>query len=196
LGLARCRYRRLETPYLSDIDLIVSSHPDINVPNGFEKVPVDLNEASLKQALLRLRNQSSGESKGEPKGKGVGQKHPLCTDQELSQVKHQYVFLLLKRSPNPENAICDFRVVLSERKGQELLALTNSGWRAIESPVTPQSESQKSVFICFRHSKDALRDEREKMTLLIDVKPLVGKHKGLRPDLGYQKHEVDLRQVA
>lgn len=44
----RCKFRRLEVPYIVDIDFKVSATPNPNIPNGYEKIAVDLNEASLR----------------------------------------------------------------------------------------------------------------------------------------------------
>lgn len=41
----RCKYRRIEVPYISDIKIVVSSHPNPNIPNGYEKIDHDINEA-------------------------------------------------------------------------------------------------------------------------------------------------------
>jgi hypothetical protein len=34
----RCKYRRIEVPYITDIKVVVSSHPNPNIPNGYEKI--------------------------------------------------------------------------------------------------------------------------------------------------------------
>ena len=51
------------------------------------------------------------------------------------------------------------------------------------------------VFICIKQTQDALKDENDKKTLVTDIKPLFGKNPMIRPDLGYQKVELDLRQT-
>jgi len=42
------KYRRLEVSYVTDINLLVSRFPNSNVPNGYEKIPIDINIADLK----------------------------------------------------------------------------------------------------------------------------------------------------
>jgi len=42
---------------------------------------------------------------------------------------------------------------------------------------------------------NCLSDENEKKTVVTDVKPIFGRHPMIRPDAGYNKIPVDLRQV-
>lgn len=42
-------------PYVNDIMIIVSNSPYPNVPNGYTKIPVDLNEANMIKELTKLR---------------------------------------------------------------------------------------------------------------------------------------------
>lgn len=57
-------------------------------------------------------------------------------------------------------------------------------------------ETNKTIpWLCFKQSKDNLKDEEEKKSLLIDVKLLVGKNPLIEPDYGYEKINVDMRQV-
>jgi hypothetical protein len=51
------------------------------------------------------------------------------------------------------------------------------------------------VFLCFKQTSDSLKDDNDKKTLLIDIKPLHGKNPLMRPDFGYQKIDLDFRQV-
>jgi hypothetical protein len=41
----RTKYRRIEMPYITDILIEVSSTPNVNTPNGYEKIDMDINEA-------------------------------------------------------------------------------------------------------------------------------------------------------
>lgn len=45
----RIECRRIEVPYVNDIMIIVSNSPYPNIPNGYTKLPVDLNEANMKK---------------------------------------------------------------------------------------------------------------------------------------------------
>ena len=42
-ALIRLKFRRYEVPYLTTVDVLMSAYKDANVPNGFEKLPLDLN---------------------------------------------------------------------------------------------------------------------------------------------------------
>ena len=50
------KYRRLEVPYVTDINLLVSRFPNSNIPNGYEKIPIDINIADLRLQLNEIRN--------------------------------------------------------------------------------------------------------------------------------------------
>lgn len=54
-ALVRLKFRRYEVPYLATIDVQMSSTKVSNIPNGFEKLPQDLNSANLKIELKKLR---------------------------------------------------------------------------------------------------------------------------------------------
>ena len=74
-----------------------------------------------------------------------------------------------------------------------------NNWRCIEIPVnqyTGVRETNKTIpYLCFKHSEDRLKDEEEKKSLLIDIKPLIGKNPLIRPHFGYEKIGIDLRQI-
>jgi hypothetical protein len=53
---------RIEVPYIADISILVSSTATPNVPNGYEKIAVDINEASLRMELRKLRNRSKAQA--------------------------------------------------------------------------------------------------------------------------------------
>merc|ERR1712166_414135 len=54
-ALVRLKFRRYEVPYLATIDVLMSANKVANIPNGFEKLPRDLNQANLRIELKRLR---------------------------------------------------------------------------------------------------------------------------------------------
>ena len=71
----RMKFRRYEVPYLATIDIMASPSRDANIPNGFEKLPEDLNVAHLKEQLAYLRSQAQKapehvSSTRDPKKKG------------------------------------------------------------------------------------------------------------------------------
>jgi hypothetical protein len=61
-ALVRLKFRRYEIPYLATTDIQMSATKISNIPNGFEKLPKDLNAANLRIELKKLRasNQKSG----------------------------------------------------------------------------------------------------------------------------------------
>jgi hypothetical protein len=54
-ALVRLKFRRYETPYLATVDIQMSAQKISNIPNGFERLPKDLNAANLKIELKKLR---------------------------------------------------------------------------------------------------------------------------------------------
>lgn len=57
-ALVRLKFRRYEVPYLATIDVQMSANRIANIPNGFEKLPFDLNAANLRTELKKLRASS------------------------------------------------------------------------------------------------------------------------------------------
>lgn len=55
-ALVRLKFRRYETPYLATVDIQMSAQKIANIPNGFERLPKDLNAANLKIELKKLRS--------------------------------------------------------------------------------------------------------------------------------------------
>ena len=58
----RFKYRRLEVPYITDINLLVSRFPNSNIPNGYIKIPTDINQADLKIQVNEIRNKPSNQA--------------------------------------------------------------------------------------------------------------------------------------
>ena len=54
-ALVRCFHRRVEVPYIVDIQLEEAPTPNSNIPNDYEEVPIDINEAHLRAELAQLR---------------------------------------------------------------------------------------------------------------------------------------------
>ena len=54
-ALVRCYHRRVEAPYIVDIKLEEAPTPNSNIPNEYEEVPIDINEAHLRAELAQLR---------------------------------------------------------------------------------------------------------------------------------------------
>lgn len=218
-ALIRCKYRRLEVPYISDLTIVKDISPNPNIPNGYEKVPYDLNEADLKLELAKLRNKSdqskkeeetkdnkqpnkSSEKKIDNKNKkdltmasNETEEGQIATESELQKIGHEYVYILIKRSVNPEKAIFDLNIIMEEEELKPKDLSLNYVAVPIKQYTGVRETSHKVPFICYRHSKECLKDEEEKKTLLIDLEPLPGKHPLIRPNFGFEKINLDLRQV-
>ncbi len=69
-ALIRLKFRRYEVPYLATVDVLMSANRTANIPNGFEKIPKDLNAANLKIELKKLRQQAKLAGGSAPEGKG------------------------------------------------------------------------------------------------------------------------------
>ena len=54
----RCKYRRIEIPYIQDVNILIATNPYPNIPNGYDKIPIDINEANLRNELRKLRNKN------------------------------------------------------------------------------------------------------------------------------------------
>lgn len=215
-ALLRCKCRRFEVPYINDITIFKSSSPNLNIPNGYEKIPFDLNEPDLKIQLAKLRNKNKSSNLNpnpnpnpNPAIKGVGKeaiqkealkenKDPLATDDELDKINHEYLYILLKRSIDPEGAIYNLEVALENEEGVEKVDSTQNLHKVcipIRQYVGVRESTKKVPYLCFKTSKDSLKDDEEKKSLLIDLEPIVGKHPSIRPNFGFEKIGLDLRQI-
>jgi hypothetical protein len=67
-ALVRLKFRRYEVPYLATVDVLMSANKLANIPNGFEKLPKDLNAANLRVELKKLRAQAKRDGGDAPKG--------------------------------------------------------------------------------------------------------------------------------
>jgi hypothetical protein len=222
-------------PYVNDVMITVSNSPHPNVPNGYTKIPTDLNEANLIKELTKLRKSGkkapeeqlpkqpvNPPAKEEKKEVKKGGKEPPAAQQppkesegskepsewELSEIKHKYVFMMVKKSMSPEGAIYDLGVVLgSEEKGpvghgddrKIIVPYIQENMQVVESEVKQYTGVRETTglvpYIILYHSRSELQKEEERKTLITDVAPLVGKHPMVPPKWGYNKVNLDLRQV-
>jgi hypothetical protein len=158
----RCDFRRIEVPYISDLDFEISRDMEVNVKNGYEKIPIDLNEAYLKQEITKLRNkrttdpqdEEEEETKPDPKKAktaAVKKKDGLEEDtmdgqmivtptgfkfkkKELEKVNHQFTYLVMKKSPSPKQAIFDIQIVIGDEH-KEPAEYKEGGWTCIAIPI-------------------------------------------------------------
>jgi hypothetical protein len=75
-ALVRLKFRRYEVPYLATVDVLMSANKVANVPNGFEKLPRDLNQANLRIELKRLRASSKKSAAKEGKAEETKKEEP------------------------------------------------------------------------------------------------------------------------
>lgn len=167
-ALVRTNFRRLEVPFIVDIDIVADYDPNPNIPNGYDRIPVDINEASLRMELRKLRNKNKGSKsnaggadkkeddkkdakkaadKAPAAGKGAAaaQAQPVqvrpnkgvdATPEELQEINHIYVYLVIKRSANPENAIYDMDIIMHDESDERgPYEKIKEGWKAIAIPV-------------------------------------------------------------
>lgn len=72
-ALVRLKFRRYEIPYLATVDIQMSTQKISNIPNGFERLPKDLNAANLRIELKKLRasaKEGLADEDGGPAGEG------------------------------------------------------------------------------------------------------------------------------
>ena len=109
-ALVRLKFRRYEVPYLATLDIQMSSQKVSNIPNGFERLPRDLNAANLRIELKKLRasakegleddapdhsdkpSSAAGAKKDDPKAKAPPAKvdpkaKPVVKGKEAAQVE-------------------------------------------------------------------------------------------------------------
>jgi len=155
--LIRIKYRRVENPYLSEIDIQVSNIKYSNIPNKYEKVPLDLNINNYMRQIRKLReegkfnmmpnnaNKDNIVKGGKDKsagGKDKGNKNKKNTDEDnqndpqfdkIENLEHSYVYLLVRKSHNPAKAIIGFRIVFSNDK--KIRSQIEENERAVAIPI-------------------------------------------------------------
>lgn len=81
-ALVRLKFRRYETPFLATIDVQMSAQKISNIPNGFEKLPKDLNAANLKIELKKLRAAAKQSTADDDEDDEPAEKRPSTNTQE------------------------------------------------------------------------------------------------------------------
>ena len=216
-ALIRIKFRRYEVPYVSTIDILMSTSKDANIPNSFQKLPKDLNAANLRIELSKLRqgHKPKVEEKKEPvkakdpkakdpKDKGDQKAEPepedenelVATPEELEQIKHIFINLLMQRSKNPKNAIVGISVVMIDENKDFKIPENHY---AVAVPIRQHEgvyEKNKTIpYIMFRRTSNFLRDEEDLLSLITDVVVIAGKSPHILPPLEYTKIPIDLRQT-
>ena len=218
-ALIRLKFRRYEVPYVSTVDILMSASRDANIPNSFEKLPKDLNAANLRNELAKLKkaHKKKGQKEEEkkeppkakdPKAKDKGkekekveaepeeQQEVVATAEELEQIKHIFVNLLIQKSKNPKNAIVGLNVVMIDESSNYDIPENHY---AVAVPIKQHEgvyEKNRTIpYIMFKRTPNFLRDEEDLLSLVTDVIILTGKSPNIQPPVGYRKIPVDLRQT-
>ncbi|CAI2384889.1 unnamed protein product [Moneuplotes crassus] len=208
-ALIRLKFRRYEVPYISTIDVLMSSLKDAAVPESFEKVKSkDLNSANLKIELKKIRKRKDRErdeilnynnpfdQEEQKKNESFDINPNFATEEELQEIKHIYVNLLLQRSKNPKNAIVNLDVIMVDENNDNRIP---DDHYAVAVPIRQHEgiyEKYHTIpYILFRRTKDNLRDDEDLLNLITDVTVITGKSPDIQPPLGYTKIPVDLRQT-
>lgn len=142
MAFVRCEFRRIEHPYITDIDFEISDTPKhaVNVEKGYERIQININEASLRQDIRNYRNKGNktkkkvddesrqspkkGQKKpkkGDNKGQNTVDEQEMITEaefrytkEELENVSHQFVYLKVKRSYLKQGAIFDIKIKVAD----------------------------------------------------------------------------------
>ena len=240
----RIKYRHVEHPYISDVDIQMSSIQYANIPNGYEKIPLDLNINNYKREIKKLREagkyisnmdkessqlaslvakgnkkdkkkDAKKDAKKDPK-KDAAQKKPEKKINEensvpnpyekIENLEHNFVYLLLRRSHNPNKALTNIRIVMSN--DYKIKKDIKPNERAIALPVkifkdNLYEKEQKIVLgeqstkffpyiIITKGSSQDLSDDNEKLNAIVDVFPLISNCPYATPKMNYIKIEPEI----
>ena len=157
----RIKYRRIEVPFIADIDVLVTSIPHSNVPNKYSKIEIDLNSNAYKAKLAEMQR----------KGMIVD---VLKTEHLNEEIDHCYVFLIYRTTHNPAKAITSVKVVFSEDEKFDSEKL-KANQRAIAIPVETANEKNADLtpYLVIEKTSSGLKDEEEKLQALCAIKPFV-----------------------
>ena len=232
----RIKYREVEMPYVSEIDIQMSSIQYANIPTKYEKIPLDLNVNDYKRQIKNLREEGKymkrgEEEKNDDKGdknkknqppakkdpkkdaKGGKKGEKTYTDdavpnpyEKIDNMEHNFVYLLLKRSHNPNNAIVNLRVVMSN--DVKIKKELNYNERAIAIPIKTYKdnlyEPEQKININAMNNKylpyliiqkgvsGSLTNDNEKLSAIIDVYPLISNCPYAAPMMNYIKIDPEL----
>ena len=241
----RIKYRHVEHPYISDVDIQMSSIQYANIPNGYEKIPLDLNINNYKREIKKLREtgkyisnmdkESSQLASLVAKGNKKDKKKEVKKDnakkdpkkdaapkkpekkyndenavpnpyEKIENLEHNFVYLLLRRSHNPNKAITNIRIVMSN--DYKIKKDIKQNERAIALPLkifkdNLYEKEQKIVLgeqttkffpyiIITKGSSPDLSDDNEKLNAVVDVYPLISNCPYAEPRMNYTKIEPEL----
>lgn len=201
----RIANRRIEYPYVNDIDILYSSMPDSKIPKGFEKIDVDLNYAHMRSEMTRLgikdpekKPEEKKEEKKAPDPKAKGKqgnapqaKVDIPIDLPPVTIEHSYVYLVQKKGESEEGAVNSFEVRMADGKNGPIIS---PGQKAVAIPIEQFSkDSVKVPYIIL--SKQTPDDDEGRLNLIVDVQVMLSKHPDIKPPEGYTKILLDLRNT-
>jgi hypothetical protein len=200
----RIKHRRLETPFISDVDVIYSSIPDSKIPRGFEKIDVDLNIANFKIELAKLApivpSAREEEKKPQAGAKGAVKKPPAKEvrkeseepEYDLSSIDHSFVYLVVRRTSEEREAIKSIDLVMGDVvRGPHL----KENQKAVALPIKLHSGERSNQVPYLVLSMPHPEEELMPLDFLVDLQPLIGKHELTSAAPGYHKLPFDLRQT-
>lgn len=202
----RISNRRIEHPYVTDVDIMYSSMPDSKIPKGFEKIDIDLNYAHLRSEMARLGikdpDKKPEEGKKEdakkppdPKAKGKTGAAPQSKQPEIPielppvVIDHSYVYLVQKKGENEEGAMNSFEIKMADAKNGPNIT---PGQKAVAIPIEQFNKDNGKVPYMVV-SKQTPENDEGRLNLIIDVQVLLSKHPDVKPPEGYTKINFDLR---
>ena len=237
----RLKYRNVELPYVVDIDIQLSQVPNNPPPKYYEKIELDLNVNNYQRELKRLRDegklppeekeeeqppdpkakkgtnaqQSQNKNKKAPnKGKDVEEEKPKDKPYEpIEGMEHNFVYLLIKRSHNPNKALTNVRVKMSNEI--KIKSELKQNERAIALPIktfkdnlyeqtetfNPDSDVNKNDFtanllskstkmlpyIIIKKNMNGLETDKEKKSAVVDILPIISHSPYAEAPMNYKK---------
>jgi hypothetical protein len=235
--IIRLKYRRVEMPYLSEIDIQSSQIQYANIPNNYEKIQVDLNLNNYKRQIKKLReegkytkgNNNNNEQKNinekdkdknkndKNNNKNNNKKHIEDNSEntnlyeKIDGMEHNFVYILVKRTHNPEKAIINFRIVMSNDNKIKNELVENE--RAVAIPIKTfednlyedddlshidinqriKFENNKLYpYLVYKKTNNGLDNEEEKLKALVDILPLVSNSPFAYAPINYKKYDTEI----
>ena len=239
----RIKYRHVEHPYVSEVDIQMSSIQYANIPNGYEKIPLDLNINNYKREIKKLReagkyisnmdkensqlaalvakdSKKDKKKKDDKKDKKDAKKDaPKKSEkkyndenavpnpyEKIENLEHNFVYLLIRKSHNPNKAITNIRVVMSNdykikkdiKQNERAIALPVKIFKdnlyEKDQKITLGEQNNKffPYIIITKGTSPDLSDDNEKLNAIVDVYPLISNCPYATPRMNYIKIEPEI----
>lgn len=132
-----------------------------------------------------------------PEPEDPAKANQLGTEAELAQIDHTYIFLCVRYTRDPKEAVVGVDVVLGDQqRGPKVEEKTHY---AIPLPLQQHpgvfDKSGKIPFLIFRRTATALQDQEDALSVITSVRSLLAKSPHVTAPLGSLKIAVDLRQT-